>query len=323
MNNKIQIKLDKNDIGSIYEDTAKHIYGSYWDYIKLEQRLSKLKEGGAIKYEDLEFISDPNIWPKFSDWYQWPVKEQIDEQLSKTNNIFKGKHIDVDNKKIFDILFTIFKHIELVSIILRSVDPDNFGMYSPPVAYYLNIPRGPDYWQEYNNYLNALRKFKGIFKLEKIAYVDMFIWALSKTQQRKLEPESIKWKIVDSEIKKINSHDNIGEAMLSAIKGKTDIEIAEFFCEYELYDLAARNAGIAFEATIKGLCEKHNLDSSLKLIECIDLLFNSVFKIKNNYRTDLHKVRKLRNIAVRPKGKKFNQNEVNFMITIIKNIEKW
>jgi hypothetical protein len=52
------------------------------------------------------------------------------------------------------------KNIELVSIVLRFVDPYNFGMFTPPVEKLLETKREYNYVETYINYLNDLKKIK-------------------------------------------------------------------------------------------------------------------------------------------------------------------
>ena len=183
---KMEIKIPRGEAGKIFNRVSKKRYGKEVNFEPLTEELSKLKKDGCLTYEHLDKISDRNIWP-FHKWWRWPAKKQIDEQLKKTAGLFKilsglpkvhEERVETEKKIIEILYYDIFKHLELVSIILRFVDEENYAIYSPPVAKIISSPRGYSYSIEYLNYLKELRKYRDIYQLEKVAYVDMFLWAI-------------------------------------------------------------------------------------------------------------------------------------------------
>lgn len=72
------------------------------------------------------------------------------------------------------------KQIELVSIILRFVRPDDYGILSHPVEQIINVPWGRDAVETYLLYLDNLRsiqkRYCGILK--RVADADMALWVL-------------------------------------------------------------------------------------------------------------------------------------------------
>lgn len=249
------------------EKLCHDIYGdNFIHYEKIEKELGKLKFGGALKYENLDFIQEE--WPLFSEWYQWPSEDQFNNKIRQLKIDFSvlGEHqlkdsYGDDERNLFDKLYFVFNHIELVSIFLRFVDSKRFGIYSPPVAYYLNSPRGINYQDEYFNYLIELNKYKILFELDKVAYVDMFFWVLAKTNQYPdvYREEYIEVKSYQYKVKMIQNSERISQVLPSVFKNKSLLGVAETLYKVALYDNAAMFAGLAFEKAVKELCDQMGL----------------------------------------------------------------
>jgi len=219
-------------------------------------------------------------------------------------------------KEIIQILFyEIFKHLELVSIILRFIDEENYAIYSPPVAKIINSPRGYSYSSEYLSYLKELRKYRDIYKLRKVAYVDMFLWAIEVLGDERKG-------ILDLFHQNIEKNARIRitkEIMKQEVYGKTDLEKSKFFLGVEAYAHAAKWAGCAFEDIIRNKCRDNNIplnkeDGTKKELS---LLVEDL----NIRKEELKKIVRLRNMASHPSGYEFNSREVRYMIDIIEELE--
>ena len=172
---EIEIKVSQPHVEAIFKSVSSKRYKKEVNFDPITIELSKLKEGGRLNYEHLELISDNNVWP-FSRWWRWPTKDQISEYLLKTEGLFKclnglseihEERLEIEKNIIHVLYYDIFKHLELVSIVLRFIDEHNYAIYSPPVTRILNPPRGYSYTIEYLNYLREIRKYKFIYQLEK------------------------------------------------------------------------------------------------------------------------------------------------------------
>lgn len=330
-------QIDTDYVADLFRKVSEIMYEIPIDFTPLEQEFGELRKGGGLTYTHLEHIANPDIWP-FSNWYLWPAGAQIEEGLRKTDGLFVALETNNDiphkercenDKQLFDSLFKIFKHIELVSIILRFVDPDNFGIYSPPNAYYLNSPRGYSYGREYINYLGELRKYKEIYNLQKVAYTDMFIWALSMLQNKRLKAlreEILNYFHID--IHEKAKRDIVNKFLQKETIGKSDFEQAKLYCELEVFDTAAKWAGYAFESAVRQKCIDNNIPVKIKtpygkkdmpLKDCLEGLSQGLSKKKET----LIKMLALRNIASHPPYHRFLREEVEFMMETVAKIEKW
>ncbi len=75
-------------------------------------------------------------------------------------------------------LMDVFKSIELVSIILRFVRPEHYGIISLPVERVLDVRRGSEAIETYQNYLADLRAVRFHYGFKRTADADMALWVL-------------------------------------------------------------------------------------------------------------------------------------------------
>jgi len=153
----------------------------------IEKRVSHLRTGASIEYEDLENIADHELWP-FNEYWEWPAKEKYFIALKETEGILSALEQDYVNneKEVLMRLYSIFRSISLVSILLRFIFPEHYGIYSKPVLHISGTERGRNDIEEYLNYLNVLRSILDIceirerYEVERVADVDMLLLAVSK-----------------------------------------------------------------------------------------------------------------------------------------------
>jgi hypothetical protein len=147
----------------------------------IEERLTHLRKGSALSYEDLEAISDAKLFP-FLKYWMWPYRSQIEKKLEATKGWFKD--LPKDEERIIQGLDKIFKNIALVSIILRFARPDIYAIYSIPVLQILRIERGRNDVEEYLNYIHEIRVLRSCFGVETTAEVDGIVWAISQQKDK-------------------------------------------------------------------------------------------------------------------------------------------
>lgn len=323
----MEIKIPLSEVGKIFYKVSKMRYVKEVNFVPLTDELSKLKKGGCLTYEHLEMISDENIWP-FYKWWRWPAREQIDEQLKKTDGLFRDfrilpkdheARVDAEKEIIKILYYDIFKHLELVSIVLRFIDEDNFAIYSPPVAKIIKSPRGYSYTREYLNYLKELRKYKDIYQLEKVAYVDMFLWAIEVLGE---EREGL-IDFFHRNLEESNREEILNEIMKQEVLGKSDVEKAEFFLKAGEADTAAKWAGCAFEDIIRMKCPGLGIPlrkENGKRKELSELIKES-YELSNKSFGELDKILRLRNKASHPSKYKFNFHEVKNMIDVTEKLK--
>jgi hypothetical protein len=162
-----------------YREIAISKYGRDFDWQSIEQKVNqdlRLINKKAITFTDLSFFMDETLWP-FGKFASLPKAEELSKELESKR--FDFQHISPKHEtKLFQELLSVLRSIDLVSIVLRFIRPDLYGILSPPVEQVLDLRRGGDAVQTYRYYLVDLNKIKKDFRLNRIADVDMALWVL-------------------------------------------------------------------------------------------------------------------------------------------------
>jgi hypothetical protein len=152
----------------------------------IEQDVQELRHTRTLTYDHLQYFTNKEHW-WFHEWWVFPPKESIEDDLSgkefnfaqlSRENEGAPEEIRPEEIRVIRSLFRAFKSIELVSIILRFVWPESFGILSPPVERILDLRRGNDAIETYVNYLADLRRLREHYRLPRAADVDMALWVL-------------------------------------------------------------------------------------------------------------------------------------------------
>lgn len=164
-----------DELKKLFKHIAKTESGGEQNLEEIEIQLAHLGKGAALSYDDLEIIADPQYWP-FSKYWMWPARSQIEKKLESTAGWFKT--LPDDEAKIIRALYSIFKNIALVSIILRFARPEYYAIYSCPILHILRIERGRNEIEEYLNYIREMQILRNSFGVDKTSEVDKIIWAI-------------------------------------------------------------------------------------------------------------------------------------------------
>lgn len=151
------------------------MFGWKYDMPEIENKLSHVREEYCLDRNDLLMIRDSREWDYKKFWPDPVTVIDLDEPISGIFNLGWEKR-----KETISELYKRFLHIEVVSVILRFVDPQNFAIISPPVEKFFSLQPKEDHVEYYVNYLNLLKKTSKHFQLpNRLADVDMAIWCLS------------------------------------------------------------------------------------------------------------------------------------------------
>jgi len=128
-----------------------------------------------ITYRMIKRLTSRKFWI-FEDYWLVPSSWKLWNDMKKTKGLFQ--ELPENEQHAIEVLYSIFKNIEVASIILRFVDPQNFGIISPPVRYALRQAAKETYVKEYLDYLTTLRSYSREYGFERVADADMALWAL-------------------------------------------------------------------------------------------------------------------------------------------------
>jgi len=158
------------------EQTYTKKFGKKFQFGNMEALFDGLKGiSNPITYRMIKRLTSRKYWI-FEDYWLVPSFWKLWRDLKKTKGLFQ----DLPDKEqhATEVLYDIFKNIEVASIILRFIDPQNFGVISPPVRYALRQSAKETYVEEYLDYLSTLRSYTEEYGFERVADADMALWAL-------------------------------------------------------------------------------------------------------------------------------------------------
>ena len=200
----------------------------------------------------MQIIENSAGWT-YPSW--WPLlSEKIKQPIILPTNL----HSPQSKQDAVEILNSRLRHIEVVSVVLRFLCPEEFGILSPPVINLVNLPRTMSHVELYSRYLSLLAKLRDDYGvLEKAAYVDMALWSAAHlpTKYRSLWKEMLH-DAYFQEICLSNLLEGFGRSW-----GQTDRErlmLAELLLKHD-YILAALIAARCFEAIVHRMAAKWSI----------------------------------------------------------------
>ena len=142
-----------------------------YDLPRVEREVRQASSGYLVDAKVLKIIEESAGW-SYPTW--WPrLSEKITEPVKlKDLRSAEGKQDAVK------LLHSSLMHIEVVSVVLRFLCPEEFGILSPPVMAFVNLPPADTHAHLYHNYLSVLKKLlRKCPALKHVANVDMALWS--------------------------------------------------------------------------------------------------------------------------------------------------
>ncbi len=161
---------------SEFSAVCKLKYNFEFDLASVEAKVRHLRGREPLTYADLRYFESPEHW-WFQRFWVFPPRERVEPALEKETFDFWNLPKRDEERTIRRLLY-IFKSIELVSIILRFIRPEHYGIYSSPVQHMLNIRHGRDLVETYLSYISNMREIGSHHGLARVADVDMALWVL-------------------------------------------------------------------------------------------------------------------------------------------------
>jgi len=167
--NYVQKSLD------MFPKLTEIMFGRKYNMAVIENKLSKVQEDDCLDSNDLLRIRDAEEWDYKKFWPDLMTTIDLDQPINGIFNLgWKGR------KKTISELYNRFLHIEVISVILRFVDPQNYAIISPPVENFFSLQPKDDHVEYYIYYLNLLKKTSKHFQFpNSLANVDMALWSLT------------------------------------------------------------------------------------------------------------------------------------------------
>ena len=250
---------------SLYSDLTEILYGRRQDIKRIEEATAKVRSSRRLTYEDLKKILDREIWNADMFGY-WPKRQEIESILESKDWDFWN--LPKREEKAIADLQAVFHQIEPVSVVLRFIAPEKYGIISPPVEKVLGINSfgshsanhranvESPHLEKYRAYLNDLRNLKEAKGFSRVADVDMALWVLQMgVVEERLNGNSAYdalWEGFrqDSKLREIQVR-NLTRRLFDE-SAMSRLELAEALVASDL-QAAAQLAGIEFERSMKRL----------------------------------------------------------------------
>ena len=245
----------------------------------IEKEMEGVRSSGQLNYEDLERIVNPDVWDA-DDFGYWPSRVELERSLESRYWDFWNQPRNED--ELIAGLLEVFRQIELVSVVLRFIVPEHFGIMSPPVENLLGIGPSPNHVGKYRRYLESLREVRDSDReLASAAEADMALWVLQvgvldgvleggedmeecENLRREYEQDTklraIRVRNLSHQLFEEMSRPQLAEALL---EGAADDKQGQ-----KRVDLAGQIAGIEFERFVGQLAGKRP-DEEQKLAEMV------------------------------------------------------
>lgn len=252
-----------------FRDVGENRWGVVLDMEKLEAIFAPIREGKEkLSTKHLEGIKEDYAYPAW-----WRMPQVSNSELEGLSTAFI-KMMPRDERLIWQ-LFDILKNIEIVSCILRFVDPEKYAIFSPPVDNLLNI-RGKDQVKKYVNYLSDLEQIGNAYNIVRIADVDHALWTLANIinsdQLRNKPPYDqfyLEYQRRPNIIKTIASKNSLKQIWS---ENALYLDLAQLFLEDDPI-IAGLIASREFEHVIKWLCKEHGVKLRFKTVNGISWIY--------------------------------------------------
>lgn len=214
------------------------------DLPALEKVLSPLRRGGPIRWEHLEEILDEKYW-QFGKFINLP-SESIKKHLPTTDGLIAKLAEGVGEEEEREIIYRlddIFKDMVWVSLVLRFAVPESYYIYTPPIVQnpLVHGPSEPlSHREAYLRYLRHMRSLKQRYGFERVADVDMALWAyLELCYRRRAHPECDNYRsTLGPDLVKIVVGQLVSEGREDEAVKLLEGKVEEFMEDQELLDYA-------------------------------------------------------------------------------------
>jgi hypothetical protein len=142
----------------------------------IERAVSGVRSSRKLTHETLtKIIASPDFSGAQKFW-AWPSAEEM--QTGLANQELDLWNLPKNEKPLIKKLRGVFKTFETVSVVLRFVVPEHYGILSTPVEHVLGIPPAAESIDRYLSYVRNLREIRDHKKFDTAARVDQALWTL-------------------------------------------------------------------------------------------------------------------------------------------------
>ena len=301
-----------------FPDVCKRKFGRAYSFRNLEKKVEPLRAGKRwLAAKDVENIFDPAETP-FARYWSKPNEKELDRVLKSARLMLAP--VPGDPQKLIRQGLEVLHSIGLVSLVLRFVHPDRFGIFSTPVMNLLQVYR-PRTVELYLAYCEEIRAWKEHFDLPSVAETETALWTYHElASEEETAPEGAGCRAeFDADV--WVQRRRVAQVLRPFLRKYGPLELARILA-YEDATLAGMVAGEEYERLLRFAARHLGGGMKLNVKGAAEILFNRLVEggyISLEDKALLSKAWRIRNAAVHA-GQPPDPEEVENMIDIIERI---
>lgn len=164
---------------ALFREATEHFTGRQQNLAEVERLLDGARRSMRVGRRELQAIEDSPAW-SYASW--WPrLSNRLERDLPLPSRLTDE---NAKRQAISD-LYAELKHIEVVSVLLRFLQPQEFGIISPPVLSLLSLMPIGEHVEHYLSYVSVLKELANHYGMPGAADVDMALWSAFHLSQGK------------------------------------------------------------------------------------------------------------------------------------------
>ncbi len=299
-----------------FPDVCKQKFGRTYSFRTLEKKFEPLCTGNRwLAAKDVLNIFDPAATP-FGRYWPRPNEKELDNVLKKARLVLGPP--PADPRPLVRRALDVLQSAGIVSLVLRFVHPDRFGVFSTPIMNLLQVHR-PRTIDLYLAYCDELRHWKEHFRLESVAETESALWAYHEMAAGDLSEGSTT--PLEFSVDVWIQRRRVAQVLRPFLRNYGPLELARILVEEEP-KLAGKIAGEEYERLLRIAARELCGGMNLNVRGAIEILFDRMAadgNISIGDKAQLDKAWRIRNAAVHA-GRPPDPEQVENMIDTIERI---
>lgn len=302
-----------------FNEVSRQKFGCTYDFSVLEAHFREHATGKRhLTAKDVGKLFSADNTP-FAKYWPRPHSKVLEERLT-TERVYVGPLKD-NGEALVQRLLPVFHEIGTVSLLLRFVHPQRFGILSTPVTHLLLVTR-PSTVDLYLAYCDELARWCEHFRLTSVAQTDMALWTYA---------ELVKLADDDSDATKARrqfdedlwvQRERAAQVIRPFFRHYGRLQLAQILLDEDPI-IAGKIAAEEYERLLTVASTEflgRPLPSKKGAPECLIEELGAKRHIRPEDKVELQRVWDTRNKVVHPAGERAQREEVEVMIDLIQRI---
>ena len=301
-----------------FPEVCRQKFGRTYSFRALEKKFEPLCTGNRwLAAKDVLNIFDATATP-FGRYWPKPNEKELDQVLKKSRLVLGP--LPGDPREVVRRALEVLHSTGIVSLILRFVHPDRFGVFSTPIMNLLQVHR-PRTIDLYLAYCDELRAWKERFRLESVADTETALWTYHELIAGEARTSEISTMHTEFDADVWIQRRRVAQVLRPFLRNYGPLELARILVEEEP-KLAGKIAGEEYERLLRVAARELCGGMNLNVRGAIEILFDRLEEdgfISPEDKAQLDKAWKIRNAAVHA-GRPPDPEQVDNMIDTLERI---